>query len=379
MITAPIASSLFFASAQNKHTDTAKQLTSIIDKNDATALNSFLQEIDRSDPEIVSFTKLALISDDVSLEAKKALFEGSGIDIHEEIFHGESALTYAERRDDTALLQVLTNKQIPNPATIDCINTTENIENSNLGNELQFGTVAGLIAGATAGSIATFIDKAVVENISGKRTVLESLKDSAQQLSPKQHQNLFSAYRAVAGVCAVTYVAANATETVAGHYKQDSVIPKLIVTTIVNTAASIKRDCILAGLYGKGAVSTLPRASIGLFIIRDGLTMAGAFALPNKLSNHLQDKYNFSAQYAKGIAQIVCPVVMQVGAALFHVAGFDYYNRPNIPLANRWQTIKSTYLPTLAGRSARIFCAYGIGANINAYLREQFSPSSKKL
>lgn len=379
MITAPIASSLFFSHAQNAPTCAAKQLAAIIDKNDATALSSLLEQINRSEPEITNLTKLALISDSVSLETKQALFEGSEIDIHEEILHGESALTYAERRDDTALLQVLTNKQTPNPTTTDCINTTDNIDNSNLGNKLQFGTVAGLIAGATAGSIATFIDKAVVENISGKRTVLESLKDSAQQLSPKRHQNLFSAYRAVAGVCAVTYLAANATEAVAGYYKQDAVIPKLIVTTIVNTAASIKRDCILAGLYGKGAVNTLPRASIGLFIIRDGLSMAGAFALPNKLSNHLQDKYNFSAQYAKGIAQIVCPVVMQVGAALFHVAGFDYYNRPNIPLANRWQTIKSAYLPTLAGRSARIFCAYGIGANINAYLKEQFSPSSKKL
>ncbi|OEH80635.1 hypothetical protein cyc_03470 [Cyclospora cayetanensis] len=99
-------------------------------------------------------------------------------------------------------------------------------------------------------------------------------------------------FKVVFGVYAGTYLAANASETIGAAFHSTSALPKFVGITLCNVFLCVRKDIIFSRLYGApqgagGYYKDFPLASVGLFLARDGLTIASAFNLPPLLANIL--------------------------------------------------------------------------------------------
>eukprot|EP00479_Gromia_sphaerica_P005372 TRINITY_DN16404_c0_g1_i1.p1 TRINITY_DN16404_c0_g1~~TRINITY_DN16404_c0_g1_i1.p1 ORF type:complete len:122 (+),score=17.15 TRINITY_DN16404_c0_g1_i1:210-575(+) len=119
---------------------------------------------------------------------------------------------------------------------------------------------------------------------------------------------------------------------------RDSSIPKVIGTTAVNMPVCIAKDRAFTLMFGIIAPSRLPMMSYGLFAIRDTATIAGSFSAPKDLSKYMQRKSQYfksKPEKADILAQLVCPMAIQLGSTPLHLLGLDLYNNKNDTPAKR--------------------------------------------
>jgi hypothetical protein len=138
--------------------------------------------------------------------------------------------------------------------------------------------------------------------------------------------------------------------------------------------------------------------SFACFSFRDSLTIAASFNLPRKASVWLQYNYGMSKSTADKVAQLVCPVTVQVRpgycvcvcacvweeraavpystpqmiSAPIHLLGLAFYNSPSQSPAFYIQDVSRKYVAAASGRMARIAPAFGFGGIGNYYLRDAF-------
>eukprot|EP00670_Eutreptiella_braarudii_P009868 CAMPEP_0174311250 /NCGR_PEP_ID=MMETSP0810-20121108/3602_1 /TAXON_ID=73025 ORGANISM="Eutreptiella gymnastica-like, Strain CCMP1594" /NCGR_SAMPLE_ID=MMETSP0810 /ASSEMBLY_ACC=CAM_ASM_000659 /LENGTH=313 /DNA_ID=CAMNT_0015419455 /DNA_START=154 /DNA_END=1093 /DNA_ORIENTATION=- len=244
------------------------------------------------------------------------------------------------------------------------------------------------------------VDKAVMENASGRNTIWGSMGGTCKQILFSPHRFLMKPeFMLVCSVYAVTYGTANSMDTmskrkVAAQQHREriakadptyvmpppSILAKyvspataqLLSTTAANMSSSMMKDSILAKMFGSGPARSFPLQSYGAFVCRDTITIAAGFTIPGPLSEVFHENSSWSKGNCEIAAQLLCPVSMQVICTPIHLMGLDYYNRPEVTFSDRVAFIKGQYAMVLVVRMARMLPAFGFGGLGNKYFRRTF-------
>ncbi|KAK6531610.1 hypothetical protein TWF694_002791 [Orbilia ellipsospora] len=173
--------------------------------------------------------------------------------------------------------------------------------------------VSAAVAAVAVAPAICMIDKSIVENASGKRNLIESLRDSIAQLLKRPQRFFISrTFGLVAMVYAGTYLVANTTDTFLSHKKGNDNITKVTAgtekfaaTSSTNIILTLVKDRNFARMFGTGVSKVVPLPSYALFCARDCLTILFSFNLPPVLSKALPD--NILGMSALSTAQILAP------------------------------------------------------------------------
>lgn len=232
--------------------------------------------------------------------------------------------------------------------------------------------ISGLLAAFTAAPIIMAVDKAVVQNTAGTKTISASIKETSLSLL-KNPLKFFTSreFIWILFVYGSTYMTANSIDSICKVNHQSDVIPKLVGVTAVNMTASVFKDRAFAYYYGKKVSNKVGIVSMGFWLLRDVLTMAGAFVLPSRLASIMADN-GVDKNTARKVTQFALPVGFQIMLTPLHLIGYDIYNFKDRKLAERMTHLKLIYLPTVGIRMIRMGAAYGVGGNNNYKLRNYF-------
>jgi hypothetical protein len=275
-------------------------------------------------------------------------------------------------------------------------------DHSPLSVRLTVETMAGVTAAFVVSPFVSIIDKAITTNASGVEPLVPAVKNGLKTLffRPiyflKQPSFLF-----IWGVFSGTYAVANNVEALCGRdisvpslgtklptsshsaseqssYAEQSnqikpLYPKFLCTAFTNVTLSVAKDYAFARMFGKGPMKPMSRTSLGIFAIRDSMTILASFTLPPMIAEELVNKMAFTSKNAEITAQLLAPVSMQILSTPLHILGLDLYNKSSrdVKFSERLMFIKQEYLKTLMARVSRIFPAFGIGGVLNKQLRRQ--------
>lgn len=230
-------------------------------------------------------------------------------------------------------------------------------------------TAAAIVASAAASPLIAIVDKAITSNASGREPLWSCMKSGLRMLVKEPATFLRQpSFKWILGVYATTYLAANTTQLVCELKDTPWQYPKFLVTSGVNIAASVAKDRAFAKMFAKADAPTsrpFPLRSLGLFGLRDSLTIMASFNLPPLVTPWVES-LGVSPSAARTAVQLTLPLAVQVISVPMHLNGLDLYNRPDATSAERVRFIGREYAKTLAARWARILPAYGIGGVINS-------------
>merc|ERR1712232_555327 len=134
----------------------------------------------------------------------------------------------------------------------------------------------------------------------------------------------------------------------------------------------IAKDRAFTRMFGTKAPTGLPMTTYGLFAARDMATVFASFTLPPIVHPILSKKYGMSEERAKNIAQLSCPVAIQLVSTPMHLLGLNLYNEPQAGVTDRLRFIGREYVKSTLARCGRIFPAFGIGGVLNRKCREEY-------
>ncbi|KAI8639078.1 hypothetical protein BD408DRAFT_477339 [Parasitella parasitica] len=230
---------------------------------------------------------------------------------------------------------------------------------------------------ASAAMVSPFIavvDRSIIENLNGKRNLIDGLKFGLRSFFSKPLQFTTSRqFGIVLGLYSSTYLTANVVDTTCEQYSVDpskTSLYKFAATSFINIFLCVYKDKVFASMFGVSVSKSLPKLSYLLFAARDSLTIAASFTAPSYIANALQDSSIISTEKsANVVAQLVCPAAVQLASTPVHLYALDLYNRPTVSMALRGQLIKKEYVKSTFARIGRIGPAFGIGGVGNTFLR----------
>lgn len=237
---------------------------------------------------------------------------------------------------------------------------------------LAVESMAAFLCALSVAPAISIVDKAIVSNASGLEPLIPCLFNGIKTffMKPiyftKQPSFLF-----ILGVYSGTYIVANSIEAICERSAQDSLYPKFVGSSAANVTLSVLKDKAFARMFGKGDPKPMPSTSMGLFAVRDSMTILASFSLPPIISKHMQHSMSMDANTSDKIAQLFTPVTMQIISTPLHLLGLDMYNRDGMKAADRISFMKQEYFKTTLARMARIFPAFGIGGVVNKYIRKE--------
>jgi hypothetical protein len=268
------------------------------------------------------------------------------------------------------------------------------------------------------------VDQSIIENASGRRTIVEAAKRQLGQLATEPHRYLSKpAFLLIWGVYGGTYIAANVVNSICDARKATDAqrgAAKFFGVSTVNISLNISKDSIFTRMFGdKGKAPTaggpvaqadsrflpdlgkarpMPKLSYACFAMRDSLTVFASFNLSPMAAAKLQEN-GWDETAARTAAQLFCPIAIQWLSCPLHLYGLDLFSRPatagslDVPnfgslgvpgegfpelqafkppsFADRLMHIRSKYLETALARSARIGPAFGVGKLLNDPLRDR--------
>ncbi|GAM88229.1 hypothetical protein ANO11243_062600 [Dothideomycetidae sp. 11243] len=253
---------------------------------------------------------------------------------------------------------------------------------SNLGLRLGADASAALSAGALVAPLITMIDRAIIENASGRNALVPSLKKSALSLLTRPHRFLTSKpFLLILMLYSGTYLTANTLDTASSTLRNrpasnvTSGPSKFLATSTANLSLCLYKDSQFTRLFGAatgGAPRAVPGPTYVLFAARDCLTVFASFNLPPILApavplSQAAEKY----VSATSVAQFVAPAAIQLVSTPLHLLGLDLYNR-NEPtaFAERMKKVRVDWLKSSLARMARIVPAFGVGGVVNTSVRK---------
>ncbi len=235
-------------------------------------------------------------------------------------------------------------------------------------------TTAAIISALSVAPAISIVDKAIVSNASGREPLLQSLKSGIGFFftNPAQFVKQRS-FLLIWGVYSGTYIAANNVQGYCEREKMDSIHPKFIGSSVVNITLSVMKDRKFAKLFSAQNVPAPQKMSIkslGLFAMRDSMTIFASFSVPPVLSKTMQEVVGVPKDVADVSSQLFSPCAMQFISTPLHLLGLDIYNNPSAAGgSNRFDFIRKEYVKTSLARVARILPAFGIGGVLNKDLR----------
>lgn len=226
--------------------------------------------------------------------------------------------------------------------------------------------LAGMGTAFFVSPFVTTIDKAVVEFANGKsKTIREGLmKGWKIMLTNPRHYFTRKEYLLVFGVYTQTFWMANNASSYADAYGLSKEKWRFLATVCVNIPGSVMQDRMFTRWFG--VVKTgIPALTYGCFTVRDMMTCATSFSLPLIIAKALGISL---------IAVTLClPTMTQFLSSPLHLLGQDLYNRKTATWKERRVFLKQNYLRTTGARIGRIGPTFGIGSNLNNYLRSEIS------
>lgn len=233
------------------------------------------------------------------------------------------------------------------------------------------------VASFAVSPFITIVDRAITENASGRCTLMNGVKDLSRSLMERPLQFCKSREFAwIFGLYSATYAVANSFDSYYEWKEANGQMPKLFATTAVNMSLVIAKDKAFAQMFGVTKTHKFPLTSVGLFAVRDSLTVISCFHAPKVIMEHLREQ-GVNEKVATAVSQIGAPIAMQFATTPMHLAGLDLYNHPVADRAARIQFIQREYWRSSIARVARIGPAFGIGgignASFRAMLREKVS------
>jgi hypothetical protein len=146
---------------------------------------------------------------------------------------------------------------------------------------------------------------------------------------------------------------------------------KFSATALTNVVLCTLKDRAYTQIFASGIQKAIPRSSYSLFIVRDSLTVASSFNLPDVIGRKMSKDYtSLSEKQWTTVFQFVCPVTMQFISAPLHILAIDGHVNPNKSVSARWGTVGRQYMTTSLARAARILPAFGLGGVCNNRLKE---------
>ena len=226
--------------------------------------------------------------------------------------------------------------------------------------------------------LVSIIDKAIVQEITGIGSLMNSMGGACKEmvLKPRTFFGGLS-FRLTFAVYFGTYAVANLAEA-ALDYKQERdektrKFYKVGAASVANVGLLAWRDSVFArefsGDKAKAPKST-PMRTIGLFALRDSVTMAATFWAAPKGSKYLVEEHQWERNRADVFSALTIPVIAQFITAPVHIHALDFYNRPVATMAERIATINAEMGKVCFARGLRVLPAFGIGSFSNNKFRE---------
>lgn len=236
---------------------------------------------------------------------------------------------------------------------------------------LAIDVAAAATASFAVSPFITIVDRAIIENASGVRPLAVGVKELARAFAANPLQFVRKReFAIVFGLYTATYASANAIDTVCEFTESDNQMPKFLGTTAVNMSLCIAKDRAFAQMFGVMAPSAFPIAAMGLFAVRDSLTVGASFNAPKSVAKKLESDAGVEPSRAKMIAQLLCPALVQFVSTPLHLLGLDLYNNKAANAAQHVRFVQREYVKSAIARIGRIGPAFGIGGVGNAYCRE---------
>ena len=221
-----------------------------------------------------------------------------------------------------------------------------------------------------------------MENASGKRSLVDSLKSSFQTLLRAPHRVILSKpFALIFAVYGGTYLTANTLDTATSTTRSlpathvTSGTAKFAASSAANIGICIYKDQVFVRLFGPKGITprpvTLP--SYALFAARDCMTIFASFNVPPLLGPALSRRVGDEVQrYVSGqtMAQFAAPAAVQLASTPVHLWGLDIYNRPGVTCwRDRWAVVRKNWAVSTAARICRIVPAFGVGGVVNFKVR----------
>jgi len=236
---------------------------------------------------------------------------------------------------------------------------------------LLYGTAtfAALTAALCAAPFISIVDKAITSNASGREPlwtcVGKGLKTLFRQPLTFVKQ---PSYIWIVGVYGGTYLVANYTQLWCETKGRDWQYPKFVATSATNIGLSTLKDRAFAQMFAASNIAasrSFPIPALGLFGLRDSMTVFASFNLPPLLTPVVVKATGFSESVVRIGLQLFTPLLMQIFNVPLHLWGLDLYNRPDPHPESRLEFVRREYTKTVVARWCRILPAYSIGGVIN--------------
>lgn len=241
--------------------------------------------------------------------------------------------------------------------------------------DLGVDLVAAAASAAALSPAVAIIDKSITMAVSGAAPGLGTAfsRNIAAAASAPVAFLASPAYVIIFMVYLVTYITANGIESACAWAGVRDEVPKLIGTTVSNVCACVAKDAQFARIFGAGAPHAVPLGSLALFTARDAATIYFSFVAPAAVAAWLARARLVRADGALNVAQLLCPIGVQVITGPIHLLGLDLYNRADqtVGVANRCAAAFHNYFPVVGARMMRILPAFGIGGIGNRVLRDK--------
>jgi len=226
----------------------------------------------------------------------------------------------------------------------------------------------GLVAGFAVAPLVTIVDKAIVSNASGLEPLVPCLYRETVSLFTNPLRFLRQpAFRWMWFVFAGTYCTANSVGLLCDINDAKAFYPTAGFTGLANVCLNLLKDNAFAKMFSKGAIKPVPYPSLGLFAVRDCMTMYGSFALPSTFSEKMQ-QLGVPQSTSNNIAQLLAPMSVQLLNAPLNLLGLDLHNHDSKSTSERLKFIQKEYVATAITRCMRTLPAFGIGGLLNSYL-----------
>ncbi|RMY67629.1 hypothetical protein D0863_07667 [Hortaea werneckii] len=251
----------------------------------------------------------------------------------------------------------------------------------NLGRRIVTDAACAATAGGLVAPVIMTVDKAIIENASGKRQMMDSIKASFTALFSRPHRFLTSRpFAIIFMVYSGTYLMANSLDTFKSSLagKPASTVTsgpsKFAATSTANLSLGLYKDSQFTKMFGTVSPRSVPPVTYGLFAIRDCLTIFASFNLPPLIAPNLPIS-DAAQQYVSraSAAQFLAPAAVQLISTPFHLMGLDLYNRNGgTPFSDRMRKVRLDWLKSSFARMGRIVPAFGVGGVVNNRLRARF-------
>ncbi|KAI4715370.1 hypothetical protein E4T48_08443 [Aureobasidium sp. EXF-10727] len=260
--------------------------------------------------------------------------------------------------------------------------STTHWNTQNLSLRLGADVTSAATAGALVAPVITAIDKAIIENASGRNTLGRSLRDSLATFTLRPHHFLFSKpFALIFALYGGTYITANILDTCCSTVKGQPAITttsgpaKFVATSSANLSLCLYKDSRFAKLFGAAAASArpIPGPSYALFAVRDCLTVFASFNLPPLIAPLLPLSEGLQTHVsAASAAQFIAPAAVQLISTPLHLLGLDLYNRDGrLGARERMAKVRMDWLKSSFARMARIVPAFGVGGVVNTGVRRR--------